>query len=139
MYLLGIRSVACFGAAKLHIIGSMPNRSVLNPLSGSLYDFVEYEYHSSPLKFLEHASQEGLKLVSAELTSDAINIHNFEFKDFPVCFVVGHEESGIPPEILRASQTVFIPMSGIGFCLNTSQAANIVLYEATKQYESKFS
>jgi len=28
-------------------------------------------------------------------------------------------------------------MPGVGFCLNTSQAANIILYEATKQYDKQ--
>ena len=36
-------------------------------------------------------------------------------------------------EILRNSDKVYIPMPGVGFCLNTSQTANIFLYEAAKQ------
>ena len=45
-----IRSAACFGAECVHVIGTVPDRSVLNPLSGSL--FVRFStaasYTSSP-------------------------------------------------------------------------------------------
>ena len=54
-----------------------------------------------------------------------------------MCLVVGHEESGIPIEILRNSEVVNIPMPGVGYCLNTSQAANILLYEAVKQFDNQ--
>ena len=50
--------------------------------------------------------------------------------------MVGNEQSGIPTEILKNSDKVYIPMPGVGFCLNTSQTANIMLYEAVRQYEA---
>jgi len=39
----------------------------------------------------------------------------------------------VPPEILRKSLPVHVPMPGIGYCLNTSQAANVILYEIMRQ------
>ena len=36
---------------------------------------------------------------------------------------------------LLKSNRIFIPMPGAGACLNTSQAANIMIYEAVKQME----
>jgi tRNA(Leu) C34 or U34 (ribose-2'-O)-methylase TrmL len=51
--------------------------------------------------------------------------------------VVGQEQSGVPVDILVNSEKVCIPMPGAGYCLNTSQAANIFLYEATKQYAQR--
>ena len=36
-----IRSAACFGADIVHVIGSVPPRSALDSLSGSLYDYVK--------------------------------------------------------------------------------------------------
>ena len=50
-----------------------------------------------------------------------------------VCFVVGNETTGVPAEIAHTTTNIVIPMPGAGFCLNTSQAANIVVYEAVKQ------
>ena len=131
-----IRSAACFGAELLHVIGSVPDRKILNPLSGSLYDYVKIKQYSSPREFLDYAKNEGIKLVAAEIhkSSKSIFTYRFEFAG-PVCLVVGHEESGIPLEILQNSDIVHIQMPGIGYCLNTSQTANVMLYEAIKQYE----
>jgi tRNA G18 (ribose-2'-O)-methylase SpoU len=133
-----IRSAACFAAECVHVIGSVPDRSVLNPLSGSLSDYVDIKQYSTPVDFLNHAKQNNLQIVSAELAPHAISIEEYKF-DFnrPVCIVVGHEEVGIPTEIIRSSDAVYIPMPGVGYCLNTAQAGNILLYEAVKKYEAK--
>jgi tRNA G18 (ribose-2'-O)-methylase SpoU len=131
-----IRSAACFGAEFLHVIGSIPERKVLNPLSGSLYDYVEIKQYSSPRDFLDYTKNEDIKLVAAEIHRDSKPISSYKFHcSRPICLVVGHEESGIPIEILQNSDIVHIPMPGAGYCLNTSQTANIMLYEAIKQYE----
>ena len=37
--------------------------------------------------------------------------------------------------ILANSEKIYIPMPGAGFCLNTSQTANIMMYEAVRQIE----
>ena len=133
-----IRSAACFGTEILHVIGSVPNRKTLNPLSGSLYDYVKIKQYSSPNDFLEYIQNEDIKLVAAEIHRDSKPISSYKFNfSSPLCLVVGHEESGVPLEILQNSDIIHIPMPGIGYCLNTSQTANILLYEAIKQYEFK--
>ena len=122
-----IRSAACFGACSVHIIGSMPKRKVLNPLSGSLVDYIDINEHNSPSSFVKYASDNNIKLISAELCDGAESIETYDF-DFshPICIVVGHEELGIPVEILNNSDKIYIPMPGVGYCLNTSQTANIL-------------
>ena len=129
-----IRAAACFGVSKIHVIGSVPPRKILNPLSGSLYDFVEIKQYRSPFEFLDFCKNNKIKLISAEISQGAKSISSYDF-DFSsrMVLVVGQEESGIPIEILRNSDKVYIPMPGVGFCLNTSQTANIFLYEAAKQ------
>ena len=130
-----IRSAACFGAKLLHVIGTVPPRNSLNSLSGSLYDYVEIIQHNTPTAFLSYARSKKIKLISAEICEDAIPIDTYKFNYISdVCLVVGNESTGVPIEILLNSDKIYIPMPGVGFCLNTSQAANIVLYEAVKQY-----
>ena len=75
-------------------------------------------------------------LVSAEICEDAEPITSYRF-DFssPLALVVGNEESGVPIEILKNSKKIYIPMPGVGYCLNTSQTANIMLYEAVRQHQ----
>lgn len=132
-----IRSAGCFGVDCIHVIGSIPERKVLNPLSGSLYDYVQIKRYSSPRSFLDYTKANKIKLVSAEISenSESINSYSFDFSSH-MALVVGQEECGVPIEILLNSDIVHIPMPGSGYCLNTSQAANIILYEAIKQYDA---
>ena len=130
-----IRSAACFGAKLLHVIGTVPPRNSLNSLSGSLYDYVEIIQHNTPTAFLSYININKIKLISAEICEGSIPIDTYNFNyTSDVCLVVGNESSGVPIEILLNSERIYIPMPGVGFCLNTSQTANIILYEAVKQY-----
>ena len=132
-----MRSAACFGAETVHVIGSVPARSTLNASSGSLYDYVKIKKHSTPSEFLDFAEINKIGLVSAEICEGAQPIASYRFNfDRNLVLVVGNEQSGVPIEILNNSDKVYIPMPGIGFCLNTSQTANIMLYEAVRQYEA---
>ena len=133
-----IRSAACFGADYIHVIGSVPERKELNSLSGSLFDYVKINQHSSPSAFVDWSKANEVRLVSAEILEDSrsINFYSFDFSS-PVCLVVGQEECGVPIGILMNGDIIHIPMPGVGYCLNTSQAANIILYEAVRQYEQR--
>jgi tRNA G18 (ribose-2'-O)-methylase SpoU len=132
-----IRSAACFGAERLYVVGHVPERSQLKASSGSLIDYVEIIQFATPRDFVEHAKNTRIQIVSAELVEGAtpLPFYNFSFNSH-VCLVVGNEESGIPSEIIQNSQVLYIPMTGVGYCLNTSQVANILLYETVKQYNS---
>jgi len=133
-----IRAAACFGAQCVHVIGSVPHPRVLNELSGTLKDYIQLEQHNHPQRFLEYAREHNYQLITAELNEAATSLHEYRF-DFtrPLCFVLGHEESGIPIELIRNSDSVFVPMPGVGYCLNNSQTGNIMLYEAVRQYEAQ--
>ena len=130
-----VRSAACFGANAVHVIGSMPQTAVLRSKSGSIDQFVSIIQHNNPTDFLEWCKNNNTKIVSAELTDGAIEINDY-YPDFsgPICIVVGHEETGVPAEISAASDNVFIEMPGVGFCLNTSQTANIMLHDFVNKF-----
>jgi len=132
-----VRSAACFGAERLYVIGHVPERSRIKASSGSLTDYVEIIQFSRPSEFLTEMELEGIKVISAELVEGARPLSSYTF-DFsrPVCLVVGNEQVGVPTEILMQSEVLYIPMPGVGYCLNTAQAANILLYEAVKQFKN---
>ena len=132
-----VRAAACFGIPTINVIGAMPPRRIINQLSGSTLDYVTIRQFSTPSNFLEYKRKNNINLVSVELDSSAEPLQEYQF-DFSskVCIVAGHETSGIPSEILLNGDVIFIPMPGIGFCLNTSQAANIALYEAINQFQN---
>ena len=131
-----VRSAACFGAERLYVVGHVPERSRIKAPSGSLIDYVEILSFSTPRDFLDHTKSKGIQIVAAELVEQATPVASYAFSfDRPMCLVVGNEESGVPSEIIANSDVVYIDMPGVGYCLNTSQAANILLYEAAKQYK----
>ena len=131
-----VRAAACFGVPTINVIGATPPRRIINQLSGSTLDYVEIRQFSTPSEFMQYKRKNNIKLISVELESNAVPLqeYNFNFSS-KICIVAGHETTGIPNEILFNGDVVYIPMPGVGFCLNTSQASNIVLYEAINQYQ----
>ena len=130
-----IRSAACFGAERLYVVGHVPERSCIKASSGSLIDYVEIVSFATPRDFVDYAKSEGIQIVAAELVEQARSLASYSF-DFAshLCLVVGNEQSGVPTEIIENSDVIYIEMPGVGYCLNTAQAANIILYESIKQY-----
>ena len=130
-----VRSAACFGAECVHVIGSLPSRKDINPASGTLYDYVKIRRYDTPQDFLDYAKSNSIQIISAEIDeiAEPLPSYNFNF-DCHLTLVVGNEHSGIPSEIMANSDVVYIEMPGVGYCLNTAQAANILLYEASRQY-----
>lgn len=136
-----IRTAACFGSENLHVIGSVPSYEELRRKSGTLNHYVNMHQYSTPSQFLDYARQTRMGVLSAELDDEAKNIHSYDFIDAinrygHICIVVGNETTGVPAEILVNSEKIYIPMPGAGFCLNTSQTANIMMYEAIRQIEN---
>lgn len=138
-----IRSAACFGVKNVYIIGnSSIKRETMQDLSGSTLDLVDIKKFNTPLDFVEYARDNKIQLVSMELIDNQpfyLDEYEFMFNIIPEhisenCIVVGHETAGVPVEILKNSEVVAIRMPGKGFCLNTSQSANIALYEAARQW-----
>ena len=62
-------------------------------------------------EFLEHARENDYHLISAEINDEATPLNRYKF-DFSkhTCIVLGHEESGVPVELIRNSDSVFIPL-----------------------------
>lgn len=130
-----IRAMACFGSKNLHVIGSVPSYHDLTSLSGGLNKFVDIHQYSHPSDLVRTVKQEAMSLVSVELDTRSLSINDAELPLNHTMLVLGHETSGVPEEILHQSDMiVHIPMPGVGFCLNTSQAGNIVLYEMARRW-----
>jgi len=130
-----IRAAVCFGAQEIHVVGSVPPRAELHSLSGSTSDLINIIQHNTPRDFIEWCHSKNVKIVAAELCEKSYKLRKYKFNfEQQICIFTGHETSGVPGEIIHHADCVEIDMPGPGFCLNTSQAANIVLYEATKQY-----
>jgi tRNA G18 (ribose-2'-O)-methylase SpoU len=125
-----IRGAACFGVRDIYIIGSVPPRSFLNSRSGSLYDYVNIKSFSRPSTFLRFCRDNEIDLFSLDITDDSRSIYDVEFSaEKKSAIVLGHETMGIPAEILFNSKHIHIPMPGVGYCLNVSQAGTVAMSE----------
>lgn len=131
-----VRTAACFGLTDVHVIGAIPEYKEMRRYSGTLNEYVQMYQYKNPHDFLIAMKNKGIKLVTLELCDGSQNLEDYSFDfDDHICIVTGHETTGVPVEILNNSDKIYIPMDGVGFSLNTSQAANIAAYEAVKQYK----
>lgn len=130
-----IRNAACFGMKNIYVIGTVPSRSVLNPKSGSTVDYVNIVQFKNPMEFLMYSRLNNIKLVSAELTDRAESLYDYRFSfDVKTAIVLGNETTGVPVELSRNSDIVYIPMPGAGAFLNTSQTGTAFATEYSRQY-----
>lgn len=130
-----IRTAACFGIRDVYVIGRVPDRKYIHSKSGSLSDYYNLRSFRNPSHFLSFAREKDFQLVSAELTDDAQNLYEYNFSfEKETCLVLGHETTGVPTELVFASDVIYIPMIGVGYCLNTSQTGTAVVSEYCRQY-----
>lgn len=124
------RALACFGGKTMHVIGKQPSRSELKRLSGGNSELVNWSFYSNPDEYLSVNLNNNYKLVCAELCESAHSIHTHKWDYVSETHIaVGNEMDGIPHELLKYGEKVFIPMVGRGFCLNTGQTGNILAYD----------
>lgn len=132
-----VRAAACFGAAGIDVIGSVPPRNILRDLSGSLSELIDIEQFVNPQAFL--AARSSTLLVALELADGSMPLDAYTFDDaVQTTLIVGHEETGVPAGILlRSNAIVHVPMPGVGYCLNTAMTAHVALYEYVRQHRSR--
>lgn len=71
----------------------------------------------------------GTAIVGVELTDEAVRLADLPTARQPTVVVLGHEQTGIPPEALDLlDATVEILMVGTGASLNVAVAGSLVLY-----------
>ena len=86
----------------------------------------------SLMKAIDELHQNGIKIFASEMKA-AATLADIEFKE-PCCIVMGGEEKGIFPPLLKICDDIFhIPMKRNFESLNVSVASGMILYEAMKQ------
>jgi 23S rRNA (guanosine2251-2'-O)-methyltransferase len=81
------------------------------------------------VKFLKDS---GLRIIAATEKA-SVQYFNEEFRG-PVAFILGAEDTGINPDLLRiADQLIRIPVAGKINSLNVSAAAAVIIFEAVRQ------
>jgi 23S rRNA (guanosine2251-2'-O)-methyltransferase len=115
---------------KIYLTGytGIPPRREITKVAIGAEDFVPWEQFENPLDILMTLKKEGWSLVALEITPDAVDVVDYLPQD-NVCLIVGHELTGVPPEILSlCDAVVMIPMLGQKESLNVAVAAGIALH-----------
>jgi 23S rRNA (guanosine2251-2'-O)-methyltransferase len=87
---------------------------------------------NSLMKAVDGLHLNGIKVLASEMTASK-KVSDIDFKE-PVAIVMGSEEKGIYPALMKQCDEKFkIPMVGDFESLNVSVATGMILYEAMKQ------
>jgi len=130
------RTADAFGVEKLILCGeAVPLGRKMIKTSRATEKVVDFEVKKSTLEVVKEVKNKGYTIVSLEITSNSVPIHSFNFsKNKPIALVVGDENFGISETVLKLSDCfIHIEMFGHNSSMNVVQAANIALYELTKQ------
>ena len=133
------RSADGFGAEKIYLTGytAYPPREDLHKTALGAEVAVPWEHFENPLDATKTIKAQGIKLVLIEQTTTSVDIYSVPGEDFPMCFIVGNEVSGVSEELSKmADLHVEIPMRGVKQSLNVSVAAGVVGYELARCYIS---
>lgn len=96
---------------------------------------VKHRVNTSTVNVVSELKASGHYIVSLEITTNSKPIHEFNFpKSQAIVLVVGDENFGVSDAILKLSNAIIhIDMFGQNSSMNVVQAANIALFEITKQ------
>jgi tRNA (guanosine-2'-O-)-methyltransferase len=84
----------------------------------------------APLRWLAEQRTGGAAIIGVELAEDATRLADVTAARRRTVMVLGHEQTGIPPEALDLlDDVVEIPMVGAGASLNSAVAGSLVLYK----------
>jgi len=128
------RSAVCCGAQAIIIpdkgVGAL-NEEAVKTSAGAL-EKINICRVNSLMKAVDELHLNGIKVFASEMTAKS-KVFDLDMKD-PVAIVMGGEEKGVYPALMRICDEQFhIPMSGGFESLNVSVATGMILYEAMKQ------
>ena len=128
------RTALCCGAQAIIIpdkgVGAL-NEEAMKSSAGAL-EHIHICRVTSLMKAIDELHLNGIKVFASEMTAPK-KIYDLDVKE-PCCIVMGGEEHGVYPAVMKICDELFhIPMVGKFESLNVSVATGMILYEAMKQ------
>jgi 23S rRNA (guanosine2251-2'-O)-methyltransferase len=128
------RSAYCMGVQAIIIpdkgVGALNEDAVLT--SAGALEKISICRVNSLMKAVDELHLNGISVWASEMTAEK-KLYELDWKE-PVAIIMGSEEKGIYPALMKISDERFrIPMSGNFESLNVSVATGMILYEAMKQ------
>lgn len=128
------RTAVCCGAQALIIPdkGVAPLQEEALKASAGALEKINICRVNSLMKAVDTLHLNGIKVYAADMAAND-NVFDMSFNE-PACIVMGSEDKGIYPALLKICDEAFrIPMPGKFESLNVSVAAGMILYECMKQ------
>ncbi|MDF2187777.1 23S rRNA (guanosine(2251)-2'-O)-methyltransferase RlmB [Paraflavitalea sp. CAU 1676] len=127
------RTAVCCGAQALIIpdkgVGAL-NEEAMKSSAGAL-EKIHVCRVNSLMKAVDSLHLNGIKVFAAEMTATKM-VFDLPLTE-PACVIMGSEDKGVFPGLLKICDEVFkIPMAGDFESLNVSVAAGMILYESMK-------
>lgn len=128
------RTALCTGVQAIIIpdkgVGALNEDAILTS-AGALEKIAVCRVNSL-MKAVDELHLNGIKVLASEMTATK-DVFNIDFKE-PVAIVMGSEEKGIYPALMKVCDEKFrIPMANEFESLNVSVATGMILYEVMKQ------
>jgi 23S rRNA (guanosine2251-2'-O)-methyltransferase len=128
------RTAVCCGAHAIIIpdkgVGAL-NEDAMKSSAGAL-EQINICRVKSLMQTVDDLHMNGIKVYASEMKADN-KVFDLALNE-PCCIVMGGEERGVFPALMRICDGAFnIPMPGAFESLNVSVAAGMILYEAVKQ------
>ena len=128
------RSAVCCGAQAIIIpdkgIAAL-NEEAIKSSAGALEKIAVCRVNSL-LKAIDTLHLNGIQVIASEMEAEQ-KLYDCPLQE-PVAVIMGSEDKGVYPALLKAADVLFrIPMSGNFESFNVSVAAGIIMYEAMKQ------
>lgn len=134
------RTADAAGVDKLYLCGmsGTPPRPEIRKAALGAEEVVAWEYCKHTREVLLQLKSVGYFLLALESTPTSIDYRRAEYR-FPLALVVGHEFTGITPEILAlCDATMALPMRGVKVSLNVAVAFGVAAYEIAHRRETNF-
>ncbi|GAA4810918.1 TrmH family RNA methyltransferase [Litoribaculum gwangyangense] len=124
-----------FGIEKLILCGDVSMGRKITKTSRATEKVVDYNMNESALTVVQNLKHNDYLILSLEITKNSKPLHSFQFqREKPIALIIGDENFGVSEGILKLSNDIIhIDMFGLNSSMNVVQAANIALYEMTKQ------
>lgn len=131
-----LRLSDAFGIQKLILCGKdiVISRKALRT-SRATEKTVDYDILEDVFPVLKEYKKSNHQLIALEITKNSHSLQTFHIQqDQPIVLIVGSENFGISEPIIEICDfCIHIDMFGQNSSMNVAQAANIALYEMTKQ------
>ncbi|HMN67971.1 MAG TPA: RNA methyltransferase [Bdellovibrionales bacterium] len=132
------RTSECLGVSEILLCGYSPTPEDDKTLRTAMGtdSIVPWRRMNRAKEACEKLRAEGYKVIALETAANSTLLHDYEFDDQPVAFVVGNERFGIEHDTLAAVDAVCrIPVRGIKNSLNVGVAFGIGAFEWLRQYQ----